>query len=263
MKIQILSDIHVDHQKNFNYFTNRCVPRAETLVMAGDLCPHNSPEHYDYINSRLMKWKNVILIPGNHEFYGSTIDDPFFGSYEKVYENSKGHKVHYVNNKVLEIDGVTYICTTLWTYIDFHHSFQIMQGMNDFYQIKGMTVDKWNEIHKENKRFLEESLDALPTGKRCIVVTHHVPSFNLISERFRGNSLNEAFSADMDVLIMSYGDKISYWIHGHSHDFLDKNIDGVRFIRNPMGYPGELTHSIKSNNNSKGRVCDMDLVISV
>jgi hypothetical protein len=122
--------------------------------------------------------------------------------------------------------------------------------MNDYSKIYGLTVDKTNDYHTANRKFLEDAMEKIPEGKRCVVITHHVPSFNLISKRWRGNPLNEAFSADMDTFIMMYGHKISHWIHGHSHDRVDKVIEGVRFIRNPMGYPHE-------------RDCDMDLVIEI
>jgi len=76
MKLQVLSDLHTDHQKNFGYFANRCHPRADTLVIAGDIHPHHGPTFENFILRRLLpKWKNILIIPGNHEFYGSTSDE--------------------------------------------------------------------------------------------------------------------------------------------------------------------------------------------
>jgi predicted phosphodiesterase len=251
MKLQILSDQHIDFKKNFGYFTNRCHPRADTLIMAGDLCPHNSPITYNYINTRILpRWKNTILIPGNHEFYESTVDDEFFGSAEKIYTHHNGNKFHYVNNKVVILEGIHFICSTLWSHVGHENLYNIQNSMNDYRAIKGLTVDKMNLVHAENARFLQEAVDAVPDGKRCVVITHHLPSFHLITPRYRNNSLNEAFAADMDVFIMKNGHKISHWIHGHSHDEIDEVINGVRFIRNPMGYPQE-------------RDCNMDMVITI
>jgi hypothetical protein len=210
-----------------------------------------SPKRYHVINSKLLQdWNNVLVIPGNHEFYGSHVNDSWFGKQERVFQNSYGNKCHYVNNSIVEIDGVYFVCSALWSHIGFEKASKIQYQMNDYHSIAKLTVDKVNEYHKVNVAFLKEAMGKIPDGKRCIVVTHHVPSHNLISSRWRGNELNEAFAADMDVFIMTYGSKISHWIHGHSHDFLDEVVNGIRFIRNPMGYPHE-------------RDCKLDFVIDV
>jgi predicted phosphodiesterase len=251
MKIQILSDQHVEFKKNSKYFKDRCHARADVLIIAGDLCPHVSPKRFHLINNFILQnWNQTIVIPGNHEFYGSHKNDDWFGENERLFSNSYGNQCHYVNNKVVEIDGFYFVCSTLWSHIGYEKASQIQYSMNDYHQIHGLTVDRVNEIHKKNRRWLQDAVNNIPDGKKCIIVTHHTPSFNLINPRWRGNELNEAFSADMDTFIMMFGDKISHWIHGHSHDYIDTVINGIRFIRNPMGYPQE-------------RDCDMDLVIDV
>ena len=88
MKIQILSDQHIEFQKNFSYFKNRCHPRAEILVIAGDFAPNIFPERESFIRDNILtKWKHTIIIPGNHELYGSSWDDEWFGSKEVIYES--------------------------------------------------------------------------------------------------------------------------------------------------------------------------------
>lgn len=249
MKLQILSDQHLEFGKNLHYFMHRCVPRADTLVIAGDFMPHGGPERYSFINKMILpKWKNTLIIPGNHEFYGSTSDDEWFESKKVVYTHRNGNQCHYFNNDTVEIDGITFVGTTLWSHVGYDKSFQIQRAMNDYRQISGNTVDKNNQRFADNCKFLEDTVSVL--DKKCIVMTHHMPSFHVITDRYRGNSLNEAFAADMDVFLMKYGHKISTWIHGHSHDSYDDYINGVRIVRNPMGYPHE-------------RDCDMDLVITV
>jgi predicted phosphodiesterase len=248
MKLQILSDQHVDFKQNFGYFANRCHALADTLIIAGDLHPHNDPAFYYYINNKLLPfWKNIILIPGNHEFYGSTAEDEFFGHKRKVYEHANGNKLYYVNNDVVEIDGVNFVCSTLWSHVGYAQSHQIKFGVSDYSQIKGNTIDKNNQRFKDNCKFLEETVSSLDS---CVVVTHHLPSFSLISDMYRGHTLNEAFAANMDNFIGKHGNKVKLWIHGHSHDFQDKYLGDIRFVRNPMGYPQE-------------RHCDMDFVLDI
>jgi len=248
MKIQILSDQHIDFKQNFSYCMNRMIPRCETLIIAGDICPHDIYEHERFIHEKILpNWKNTIIIPGNHEFWGNSSDDEFFGSKKKVWTKD-GNTCTYMNNDVVEIDGVTFIGTTLWSYIGGDKHFEIQNGMGDYTYIQGNTVDKNNQRFLDNCEFLTNAVKDL--DKKAVVITHHVPSFNLINDQYRGHSLNEAFAADMDTFIMMYGHKISHWIHGHSHDEIDRVFDGIRFIRNPMGYPQE-------------RNCNMDMVIRI
>jgi predicted phosphodiesterase len=231
---------------------NKCQPCADVLVIAGDLCPHESPIRYNFINNRILpKWKHTIIVPGNHEFYGSTVDDEWFGTKRFEWTHENGNKCHYVNNDVVEIEGVKFVCTTLWSHVGFVQATQIQFGMSDYSEIRGNTIDKNNAHFKANKSFLRKAIEIdLPKDERCVIVTHHIPSFGLITERYRDNQLNEAFAANMDQFIMRNTHKISHWVHGHSHDFVDETIGKTRFIRNPMGYPHE-------------RDCDMDFVIEV
>lgn len=251
MRIQILSDQHIDVGRNFGYVVNRMVPRADVLVIAGDFCAHR-PMRENFIRDRLLpKWKTIIMVPGNHDLWNCSFDDPFFGSAEKVFEHSNGNKCYYVNNKIVEVDNVCFICSTLWSHIGAVNSFQIQRSLGDYAEIKGYTIEKNNEYHLINKAFLSESVSSLVNDSRKkVIVTHHIPSFNLVSPRWKNQVLNEAFAADMDSFIMMYSDYISCWIHGHSHDFLDTYLGGIHFVRNPMGYPKE-------------RNGDMDLVINV
>src|SRR5574340_757073 len=73
MKAFICSDIHTEfyppgyhHKKIFNSF-----PKTEAIIIAGDLTTKN------YLESNLgylcKRYKEVIYIPGNHEYYGSTL----------------------------------------------------------------------------------------------------------------------------------------------------------------------------------------------
>ena len=252
MKLQILSDQHIEFGKNLTYFINRCHKRADTLIIAGDMSPHSTyyDKHDEFIYDKLLtKWNNVIKIPGNHEFFGSDVNDPFFKSHQRKITNGD-NVCRYVNNKVVKLNGVTFVCTTLWSYVDPVNAYEIESKVSDYQNIKDLTVNKMNKIHQNNREWLEKTVKNLKDNERCIIITHHVPSYNFISEKWRGHRLNDAFSADMDVFIMNYGHKISHWIHGHSHDELNINVNGTQFIRNPMGYPHE-------------RHCDMDLVIEV
>ena len=39
---------------------------------------------------------------------------------------------------------------------------------------------------------------------------------------------------------------MKYWVYGHTHDAMKYEVDNVKCICNPMGYPGECRHVLKS-----------------
>ena len=93
----------------------------------------------------------------------------------------------------------------------------------------------WNEASRTKLlNFLE---DARPSSKPRVVMTHHAPFFKSVPERFLADDLNFAY-ANTGI---EYSDVMKHdftWIHGHMHDAVDYQAEGVRVISNPRGYWG-------------------------
>jgi predicted phosphodiesterase len=79
---------------------------------------------------------------------------------------------------------------------------------------------------------LQDRLDEDFEGK-TVVVTHHLPSIQSVSERYKDSDLSACFASNLDYL---FGEKVDVWIHGHTHDSLDYTVCGTRVICNPRGY---------------------------
>jgi predicted phosphodiesterase len=70
-----------------------------------------------------------------------------------------------------------------------------------------------------------------------VVMTHHLPSMDLIDEKYKGYvDYNPFFASDCSELLK---DPVKIWISGHTHTGYDKTIDGVHCVCNPVGYPSE------------------------
>ena len=67
MRIQILSDLHIEFQGNT---IPPFAPDAELVILAGDLAPVHTRRVGD-IARRWASADRVLYVPGNHEFYGS------------------------------------------------------------------------------------------------------------------------------------------------------------------------------------------------
>ena len=67
-----------------------------------------------------------------------------------------------------------------------------------------------------------------------MVITHHAPSRHSIHPRFADSLLNACFVSDAAHLLDA--DRVSLWIHGHTHDSFDHRVNGTRVVCNPRGY---------------------------
>ncbi len=90
---------------------------------------------------------------------------------------------------------------------------------------------KQQQPPKSCRKYLAESKS---TAKYKVVVTHHVPSFQLSSPEFEGSSSNGAFNVELEDYIKESG--INYWIYGHSHRNIDKTIGSTQCLSNQLGY---------------------------
>jgi hypothetical protein len=72
-------------------------------------------------------------------------------------------------------------------------------------------------------------------GKKVIVMSHHMPSYELIDTLYISKQyamINCAFASDVSIADDS---RIVAWVYGHTH----KSYQNGKFYCNPIGYPGE------------------------
>ena len=120
------------------------------------------------------------------------------------------------------------------------------QGLNDFRAIQEGSRVHFSpihsvELHNKSKAFLLEKLQTHFDGK-TVVVTHHLPSKQSVSERFEKNLLSACFASDLADELLSK--RVPLWIHGHTHDGFDYVENGTRVVCNPRGY---VTYSGQEN----------------
>jgi predicted phosphodiesterase len=251
--IRIVSDLHLEAWSGRNPETLAIdfLPRddrdAESiLVLAGDIS--SSPSQLiAFINTVMPRFANTIFIPGNHEWYRH--------EYYAWNDEMRDRFTKYCNGLIFAIDaigyvelaGVRFIYTTLWG--DGGHdaadNLLVDRGLNDFRLIRfegeRFTVQDMMREYKEQKAMLDEILKA-PFGGKTVVITHHLPSRRLVSERFwpgdGSDGINGGFVGDCDD-ILAYDHAPNLWIFGHTHDTVDMLLWKTRCVANPAGYMGE------------------------
>lgn len=243
MRIQYASDLHLEFADNWRVLKQEepMNVRGDILVLAGDigyLGDDNYQTHpfWDWVSEN---YQQVIVVLGNHEFYKfydlSSMHDGLIGEIRP--------NIHYYYNVVVHIQDIDIIVSTLWANITLEDAYITEHSVTDFRRILYgediLTFADFNREHKRCLEFIKQSV-ADSTAKHKIVVTHHVPSFQLMSPEFQGSRINGAFTVELADYIATSG--IDYWIYGHSHRNIDKIIGTTSCVCNQFGYAFHNEH---------------------
>ncbi|HEY9209974.1 MAG TPA: metallophosphoesterase [Methylotenera sp.] len=239
MKIHVLSDLHIE----FSAY-NIQVLNADVIVLAGDIGVGIKGIEYAMQLLEITKSK-ILYVMGNHEAYHHNIDTirrtlRQLCSPEKAFEVEQ--RLFFLDCDEIVIDDVRFLGTTMWT--DFRlfgeaKRFECLaeaRWLNDFRIIRCGNGDVFRprdsvELHEQSLEWLTRKLDK-PFNGKTVVITHHLPSFESVVERYKDDLLSACFASNLDHL---FG-KMDLWIHGHTHDSLDYVKNGTKVICNPRGY---------------------------
>lgn len=188
--------------------------------------------------------QEIIYVAGNHEFYGSQRCHVLEDIRNACGENG----VHFLDDKVLQLQdsktktSIRFLGATLWTdFLLFGEDLKskcLLYGelyLNDFRKIrdgeKNFSPKKSIQLHEKSLAWLQKELES-PFNGKTVVVTHHLPSMHSVAKRYKPDLLSACFSSE---LVRLFG-KMSLWIHGHTHDSCDYEMNGTRVVCNPRGY---------------------------
>lgn len=231
MRIQYISDIHLEFLSAL-LKSKRLSPKADILCLAGDIGYPGKPIYRQFIKWASDNYKKVFLITGNHEYYRAASMDTVHDQIAHLVEDLKN--VTFLDNSYEDYEGVRFVGTTLWSKIPSEPSLLI----NDFHEIGEMTPELYNELHLGACEFLE-STDVMDSPLPVVVMTHHLPAFELIDPKYAKYAAHNCFFASDCKRF--FKPPIRAWIYGHTHSCSDRYLDGVHFVCNPVGYPQENT----------------------
>lgn len=243
MIIGLASDIHTEIS---GQRTLELPCEVDLLLLAGDI--GKGVQSIEYCRQFLDKAKNVVIIFGNHDYWrGSSIQKTINQAREYAKKESQ---IHFLENDMIEIDGVNIIGSTCWT--NFSYGVDSMylnmldaeNNMNDYRFIKWQTGNHYRRIraddvlklNHESKNFIFESLSKVDRMK-SIVMTHHAPTQFSIHPQYLGDSLNHCYANMWGNDIAYNGPKL--WVHGHIHMHSEYVIGETTILCNPIGYPGQ------------------------
>lgn len=243
MKIRYVSDLHLEICPFVLPHDDDGDESDQVLVLAGDIAVAKrfTPTMFAFFNNVANRFRYVIYVPGNHEYYDGDIVDAVDVIKDQL---ASMHNVHVLQEDVFWVDEFAFIGATLWT--DVHNRSEsamhtIKNGLNDYHVIR---VNYYKDlepldtaiIHDRHREFIFDNVKKAKDegASKVIVISHHAPSYLSIHPKWAGHSLNAAFSSDLFDRIKEDGPDI--WFHGHMHDNFDYEIGSTRIICNPRGY---------------------------
>lgn len=244
MRIQIASDLHLAFWAHRGHSLESLIDEmrppkpVDVLVLAGDiteLTPGAFNATQIIFETFARHWKRVLYVPGNHEFYETSIDEGLYQLFEieaRLREKGLDFRVLHTG-RVIEIEGQRFLGATMWQPWPSHEELRSIKRISDHYHIKDFYKEAARQF-SDWKAFLEKELK-----RGDIVVTHHTPSYQSCGEEWKGSSVNWWFhTPQVEPLIVERMPRM--WIHGHVHGPFDYYLDSdTRVICNPRGYPGE------------------------
>jgi predicted phosphohydrolase len=232
--IRYLSDLHLEFIRphKINKFIQLIKPDPNQIcILAGDIGNPYSPNYDEFMKHMDKSFRRTFVIAGNHEYYNKSIPmaetREHMKNYFKQYDN-----ISFLDNSSEVYDGRLFVGSTLWTKIT-KPAYQI----NDTSCIPNFNHILYNSEHRRCCEYLKAAIESatLPV----VVITHHVPSFDFMAEKYKSCVYNEWFYCNMNDFIYENRGRIQGWFYGHTHTYCRAVLHGVSFFCNPIGYIGE------------------------
>lgn len=234
MNIQIMSDLHLEHNNNFIF---KKAENADILILAGDISSYTFQS--DFVRECASQI-TTIMIMGNHEPLGYSITETV-----EAWKALNIPNLYILDNETIEINGVHFIGSTLWSNLnaDPIKQFAIKNAVCDFKKIFNeqktdfISITDYQREFEKSVCFIENEL--AKDYKKKVLITHHLPTLTSIPDRFTNSPLNAAMASNLSNMLV-YSDNLVLAIHGHTHDSMDYMLgDTVRIVCNPRGYHDE------------------------
>ena len=264
MRLQILSDLHLESNPDFTFAPE---PDVDLLVLAGDIGSYQAGSALDGADfgleryaplGREASWPNKVLyVPGNHEFDGLDFDETML----RLRQTCKRLGIIWLEKETVVLDGIRFVGTTLWSDFEALASRQKTETLRlqqlekayraaNFYLSKNTTLRDGQPVLAEDMRqfgldchaWLRQALSQ-PYDGTTVVVTHFAPTLLSADPRYGLSPGTAGFCNALDDLLPH----ADLWIHGHLHCPHDYRVAGrrggrdvsCRVVANPLGYAGK------------------------
>lgn len=233
-KFQIASDLHLEIDDETPKARSLITPSADILILAGDIGRiHKYKQLKTFLTDVCQDFPIVIYVLGNHEYYN--VNGIPSKSMDLLLRDLLTIKKEIPNLHVLHrcsmiIDNVMIAGCTLW-------SRPTIDVPNFIVRIPEMRTGRYTSCHIEDLNYIVNTIEeAKRKGLKLLVVTHHAPTYKVISDCKMIDKYASLYATNLDHLLTS--DRVHTWVFGHTHynvDFITEQ--GTRVISNQRGKP--------------------------
>jgi len=236
IKLRIMSDLHLE--KDLGWMLPVMDGEIDqVLILAGDIVPFSMLyKIMPFFEDLSRRFKKVIYVPGNHEYYGGDVSK---SKQLATYKLSKLRNIKVLDNEHIVIDGVYIFGATLWTDLNGAILEQVYSKA-DYRNIhigrRNLTPARtmWENQYSTD---LIKKFNKAEVGAKKVLVTHHPVSYDFCSPRWANAESNPMFYNEMDWDDLS---NFSVIVSGHTHDSVHIDKGATQGYINPRGYPSEI-----------------------
>jgi hypothetical protein len=201
-RVQILSDLHLEVGQQYSAFDFPA--SAPLLLLAGDIGRLIDYDAYrGFLESQIARYQRVLLVLGNHEFYGLDYQSGLDVARRLAEEPSlAGGLVLLHRARWDDPDSdLTVLGCTLWSAIA-EDAYGIVEAkVKDYQKIDHWTARQHTAIHAEEVAWLREQAGQVQTAtaeRRLLIATHHAPCIEGSSRpEHASNPWTSAFATDL------------------------------------------------------------------
>jgi predicted phosphodiesterase len=248
MRVFAVSDIHVDYSDNARWVEHLSTAdyTQDLLILAGDVTDL-LPSLEWCLSALAARFHKVLFVPGNHDLWVMRDTTPGT-SLEKLEQVGKVAAGAGVCMEPVHHQGVSIYPLLGWYDYSFGQPSRRLRALWMDYR-----ACRWPPGYDEqriashlsslNEAHLPES-EATPGGpgdRKVITFSHFVPRRDIVPPGKRLGRLLHPILGGEQLDLQLRRCKSSLHVFGHHHINRKVHIDGVTYINNAFGYPGEQT----------------------
>ncbi len=246
MKLQLLSDLHLEHSPDF---VPQAAPGVDVLVLAGDIGSYQRDSRLQDADFGLERfsprlsgapWKTVFYVPGNHEYDDLDFDE----THTRLRTTCERLGITWLEQQVVVLEGVRFVGATLWadfeaiarhppspavlarhgtgeTQLTWHmrqreKAFRAanfyLHTNTTYREGRPLLAEDMRELSLASQAWLRDAL-ATPFEGITVAVTHFAPTLRSHDPRYGITPGTAGFCNVLDELVP----QADFWLHGHLH----------------------------------------------
>jgi len=228
MKLQIVSDLHIETKRETVNLSDYVTPVGDVLVLAGDIgSMYRTRQLCNLLEQACNQFPLVIFVPGNHEYYKLRKNHSRpFATLENTLARFKEYhpNFYFLNRSTLQIENYIFIGATLWSQPD-NFSDKIVR-------INCINKERFANMHLLDKKFITKQL-RLAKKKELIpvVITHYPPVIDAVKETRLDDPYLSLYTNNLEDLLST----AKVWISGHTHNNYMKYKNNCLLVSNQLG----------------------------